>query len=69
MKMICFISFIMMLGTIGALENDAIGFKEAIIKSIFWLIIFGISSIRYWNKEDKRLLKRRLTNFFKLFVS
>lgn len=53
-----------MLGTIGALENDAIGFKEAVIKSIFWLIIFGISSIRYWNKEDKRLLKRRITNFF-----
>lgn len=68
-KMICFISFMMMLGIVGALENDAIGFKEAIIKSIFWLIIFGISSIRYWNKEDKRLLKRRITNFFKLFVS
>lgn len=67
--MICFISFMMMLGTIGALGNDAISFKEAIIKSIFWLIIFGISSIRYWNKEDKRLLKRRITNFFKLFVS
>lgn len=59
----------MLLGTVGALENDAIGFKEAIIKCIFWLIIFGISSIRYWNKEDKRLLKRRITNFFKLFVS
>ena len=32
--MICFISFILMLGTVGALENDAISFKEAIIKYI-----------------------------------
>lgn len=67
--MICFISFMMMLGTIGALENDAIGIKEATIKCIIFMIIFGISSIKYWNKEDKRRLKRKITNFFKLFVS
>ena len=29
--MICFLSFIMMLGTVGALENDTISFKDAII--------------------------------------
>lgn len=59
----------MTLGTIGALENDAIGFKEAIIRCTIYMIIFGISSIKYWTKEDKQLLKRRITNFFKLFVS
>ena len=59
----------MTLGTIGALENDAIGFKEVIIRCTIYMIIFGISSIKYWTKEDKQLLKRRITNFFKLFVS
>lgn len=67
--MICFVSFIMLLGTVGALENDAISIKDATIRCIIYLIIFGISSIKYWNKEDKRILKRRITNFFKLFVS
>lgn len=67
--MICFISFIMLLGTVGALENDAIDMKEAIIRCTIFMIIFGISSIKYWTKEDKRILKRRITNFFKLFVS
>lgn len=67
--MICFFSFIMLLGTIGALENNIISFKEAIIRCTIFMIIFGISSIKYWTKEDKQLLKRRITNFFKLFVS
>lgn len=67
--MICFISFIMLLGTVGALENDAIDMKEAIIRCTIFMIIFGISSIKYWTKEDKMILKRRITNFFKLFVS
>lgn len=55
--MICFLSFMMMLGTVGALENDTISFKDAIIKCSIYMIIFGISSIRYWSKEDKRILK------------
>lgn len=67
--MVCFISFIMLLGTVGALENDAIDMKEAIIRCTIFIIIFGISSIKYWTKEDKIRLKRRITNFFKLFVS
>lgn len=67
--MICFLSFIMMLGTVGALETDSIGMKDAIIRCTICMIIFGISSIKYWSKEDKRILKRRITNFFKLFVS
>lgn len=67
--MICFLSFIMMLGTVGALETDSIGIKDAIIRCTIYMIIFGISSIKYWSKEDKRILKRRITNFFKLFVS
>lgn len=67
--MVCFISFIMLLGTVGALENDAIDMKEAIIRCTIFMIIFGISSIKYWTKEDKVKLKRRITNFFKLFVS
>lgn len=67
--MVCFISFIMLLGTVGALENDAIDMKEAIIRCTIFMIIFGISSIKYWTKEDKIRLKRRITNFFKLFVS
>lgn len=67
--MICFVSFIMLLGTVGALENDAIDMKEAIIRCTIFMIIFGISSIKYWTKEDKMMLKRRIANFFKLFVS
>ena len=67
--MVCFISFIMLLGTVGALENNAIDMKEAIIRCTIFMIIFGISSIKYWTKEDKMILKRRITNFFKLFVS
>ncbi len=67
--MICFISFIMLLGTVGALENNAIDMKEAMIRCTIFMIIFGISSIKYWTKEDKMILKRRITNFFKLFVS
>lgn len=67
--MICFISFILMLGTAGALENDAISLKETIIKCSIYLIIFGISSIRYWTKEDKKKLRKQITNFFNLFVS
>lgn len=67
--MICFISFIMLLGTVGALENNAIDMKEAMIRCTIFMIIFGISSIKYWTKEDKMMLKRRITNFFKLFVS
>lgn len=67
--MVCFISFILLLGTVGALENNVISVKDATIRCIIYLIIFGISSIRYWTKEDKRILKRRITNFFKLFVS
>ena len=67
--MICFLSFIMMLGTVGALENDIISFKDAIIKCSIYMIIFGISSIRYWSKEDKRILKRKIIKFFNLFVS
>lgn len=67
--MVCFISFILLLGTVGALENDAIDIKEAIIRCTIFMIIFGISSIKYWTKEDKIILKRRITNFFKLFVS
>lgn len=67
--MICFISFIMLLGTVGALENNAIDMKEAMIRCAIFMIIFGISSIKYWTKEDKMILKRRITNFFKLFVS
>lgn len=67
--MICFISFIMLLGTVGALENNAIDMKEAIIRCTIFMIIFGISSIKYWTKEDKMILKRRIINFFKLFVS
>lgn len=67
--MICFLSFIMMLGTVGALENDTISFKDAIIKCSIYMIIFGISSIRYWSKEDKRILKRKKIKFFNLFVS
>ncbi len=67
--MVCFISFIMLLGTVGALENDAIDMKEAIIRCTIFMIIFGISSIKYWTKEDKMKLKRRITNFFELFVS
>ena len=67
--MICFLSFMMVLGTVGALENGTISIKEAIIKSTIFMIIFGISSIKYWNIEDKRRLKRKITNFFKLFVS
>lgn len=67
--MICFVSFMMMLGTIGALENDAISLKDAIIKCTIFMIIFGISSIKYWSKEDKMILRKRITNFFKLFVS
>jgi len=62
--MICFISFIMLLGTVGALENDAMDIKEAIIRCTIFMIIFGISSIKYWTKEDKMKLKRRITNFF-----
>lgn len=62
--MICFISFIMLLGTVGALENDAMDMKEAIIRCTIFMIIFGISSIKYWTKEDKMKLKRRITNFF-----
>ena len=65
----CFISFIMLLGTVGALENDAIDMKKAIIRCTIFMIIFGISSIKYWTKEDKIRLKRRITNFFELFVS
>lgn len=45
--MICFFSFIMLLGTIGALENNIISFKEAIIRCTIFMIIFGISSIKY----------------------
>lgn len=67
--MVCFISFILLLGTVGALENNAISVKGATIRCIIYLIIFGISSIRYWTKEDKRILKRKIINFFKLFVS
>lgn len=67
--MICFVSFIMLLGTVGAVENDAIDMKEAIIRCTIFMIIFGISSIKYWTKEDKKMLKRRIANFFKLFVS
>lgn len=67
--MICFISFIMLLGTVGALENNAIDMKEAMIRCTIFMIIFGISSIKYWTKEDKKMLKRRIANFFKLFVS
>lgn len=67
--MICFLSFMMMLGTVGALENDTISFKDAIIKCSIYMIIFGISSIKYWSKEDKRILKRKIINFFNLFVS
>lgn len=62
--MICFISFIMLLGTVGALENNAIDMKEAMIRCTIFMIIFGISSIKYWTKEDKMMLKRRITNFF-----
>lgn len=62
--MICFVSFIMLLGTVGALENDAIDIKEAIIRCTIFMIIFGISSIKYWTKEDKKMLKRRIANFF-----
>lgn len=62
--MICFISFIMLLGTVGALENNAIDMKEAIIRCTIFMIIFGISSIKYWTKEDKMILKRRIINFF-----
>jgi hypothetical protein len=54
-----------MLGTIGALENDAISCKDAMIRCVIYLIIFGISSIRYWDYEDKRRLRRKITNFFK----
>lgn len=62
--MICFVSFIMLLGTVGALENDAIDIKEAIIRCTIFMIIFGISSIKYWTKEDKMMLKRRIAKFF-----
>lgn len=62
--MICFVSFIMLLGTVGAVENDAIDMKEAIIRCTIFMIIFGISSIKYWTKEDKKMLKRRIANFF-----
>lgn len=62
--MVCFISFIMLLGTVGALECDAIDFKTGLIRCVIFLIIFGISSIRYWNIEDKRRLRRTITKFF-----
>ena len=62
--MICFISFLMLLGTVGAIENDAIGIEEGMIRAFIFLIIFGISSIKYWNKEDKRRLQKRIAKFF-----
>lgn len=62
--MICFISFMMLLGTVGALETGSIGMKEAIIKCIIFMIIFGISSIKYWNYEDKMKLRRKIEKFF-----
>ena len=62
--MICFLSFMMLLGTVGALENDAIDMKDAMIRCTIFLIIFGISSIRYWTKEDKMRLRRKIEKFF-----
>lgn len=63
--MICFISFMMLLGTVGTLENDVIDIKTAMIRCTIFLIIFGISSIRYWNYEDKMKLKRKIEKILK----
>ncbi len=62
--MICFISFMLLLGTVGSIEVGTIGLAEGTIKSIIFLIIFGISSIRYWNIEDKRALRKKIEKFF-----
>lgn len=50
---ICFISFMFILGTVGALEQDSISIGQAIIQAIIGLIIFYFTSKKYRIYNEK----------------
>ena len=50
---VCFLSFIFVLGTVGALEMDNITIGQAIFRSIVGLSIFYFTSKKYWDYNEK----------------
>jgi len=51
--MISFLSLLMIIGTVGALELNNITIGQALIRSAILLLVFYISSKKYFMKGDE----------------
>lgn len=51
--MISFLSLLMIIGTAGALELNNITIGQAVIRSVILLLVFYISSKKYFMKGDE----------------